>query len=388
MATGLGLSLTSSSPPAAGRRRATTSSIRTARRRTTRAGRSACSASWARVLRRADVRGLARHEPAGVPRHQQHPDAVPVHAALPDTANETYLTQNVTNPFAGHGAGEHDERRHGPAQQLLRPFPEFLTFGIEEYGGSDSYQAGTILLEKRFKKGSSLTFQYTHSSLRDKRKYLNPADNTLEDRCRPTTGPTACRSAASCSCPSATARSGAVTGTLRWTGSRRWQVSGTYQYQDGFPLTWGTGTGTRLRDPSSLQVEHRREGRRRHRRARRAGLGRLVLLLPRRGGQTNGVDDPVKQRADQRIQLATTSVLPVPRCPTSAPTTSTSSTSASRRVSSCRSTCGAGAVRGDQWLNYTVLWNPDVNPGTPRSASSTRIGKQPARRPDRVQATL
>jgi len=56
-------------------------------------------------------------------------------------------------------------------QQLLRPFPEFGTSGLEQYDGGDRYAAGTIYIERRFKTGNSFSAQYTRSSLRDTLKY-------------------------------------------------------------------------------------------------------------------------------------------------------------------------------------------------------------------------
>ncbi len=73
--------------------------------------------------------------------------------------------------------------------QLLRPYPEFGTFAIEKYVGSDRYNAFTLQLDKRFRSGNSFTMQYTHSSLRDKLNYLNPADGQLEDRVSPNDRP-------------------------------------------------------------------------------------------------------------------------------------------------------------------------------------------------------
>src|SRR4029077_18198367 len=74
-------------------------------------------------------------------------------------------------------------------QQLLRPFPEFGTFGIEEYTGSDRYQAGTIQLDRNFRNGNSFTFQYTRSRTYDSLKFLNPADSQLTERISPNDRP-------------------------------------------------------------------------------------------------------------------------------------------------------------------------------------------------------
>ncbi len=85
-----------------------------------------------------------------------------------------------------------------------------------------------------------------------------------------------------------------------------WQMSGTYQFQDGFPLSWGnlyydSGCG----DPKSLvsNIGKKMAG----------GVAGLDAGVPAwdvscfyfhdAPVQTNGVDDAAKQRADQRIQL-------------------------------------------------------------------------------------
>ncbi len=50
-----------------------------------------------------------------------------------DTVNESFLSTNVTNPFAGLLPGSTMNGATAQRQQLLRPYPEFGTFGIEEY---------------------------------------------------------------------------------------------------------------------------------------------------------------------------------------------------------------------------------------------------------------
>src|SRR6185503_13018034 len=73
--------------------------------------------------------------------------------------------------------------------RLLRPFPQFGTISVEKYDGSDQYDAATIQVDKRFRGGNSLTFQYTRSNTRDKLNYLNPANGILEDRISPNDRP-------------------------------------------------------------------------------------------------------------------------------------------------------------------------------------------------------
>ena len=150
----------------------------------------------------------------------------------------------------------------------------------------------SLQLEKRFRSGNSLTAQYTRSSLRDKLNYLNPQDGALEDRVSPNDRPNRFSIGTSLRLPfgrSEQLGQGLEPAIDAVLGG--WQLSGTYQYQDGFPLSWGSQLlRLVMRRPEVAGVAHRQEGggRCRGARYRRAGMGRVVLLLPRRG------------RADQR----------------------------------------------------------------------------------------
>jgi hypothetical protein len=282
-----------------------------------------------------------------------------------DTANESYLTQQVANPFVGLVPGSTINGATVQRQQLLRPYPEFLAFGIEENVGSDSYNAGTALLEKRFRAGSSITFQYTYSQLRDKRKYLNPADNTLEDRVSPDDRPNRLSIGGILQMPFGRgARWGSdwnavVDGILGG-----WQVSGTYQYQDGFPLVWGSlYWDDACGDPKSLvsRIGEKVDG----------GIAGLdvpawdlsCFYFHDAAVQTNGVDDPAKQRADQRIQLGNN----VRYFPSTLPEFRTDNLhlmdiGLSKVFRLPRDMRLQVRLEWINALNYTVLWNPDLNP--------------------------
>jgi hypothetical protein len=155
-----------------------------------------------------------------------------------DGAVETFLSANVTSPFAGLLPGSTINGATVQRSQLLRPFPEFGTFAIEEYNGSDRYDAGTVQIEKRFRSGNSLTAQYTRSSLHDKLGFLNPQDGVLEDRVSPNDRPNRFSIGTSLRLPFGRQEhfgkdwNRAIDAVLGG-----WQVSGTYQYQDGFPLS-------------------------------------------------------------------------------------------------------------------------------------------------------
>jgi hypothetical protein len=186
-----------------------------------------------------------------------------------DTANEAFLTAQVPNPFQSLLPGTTLNGATIQRQQLLRLFPHFLgganngavsgtgtiSVGTEEYVGSDRYDAGTIRLDKRFANGNSLTASYTRSRTRDRLNFLNAADTELEDRISPNDRPNRI----------------AVAGVLRlpfgqgrkwgsdWGGALEamlggWQVSGSYQYQTGFPLTWNSNVYyDPTRDPRDLR---------------------------------------------------------------------------------------------------------------------------------------
>jgi hypothetical protein len=282
-----------------------------------------------------------------------------------DTANETFLTQQVANPFAGLVPGSTINTATVQRQQLLRPFPEFGTFGIEQQTGTDSYRAGTVQLERHFSGGNSFTVQYTRSRTRDSLKYLNPQQDVLEDRISPNDRPNRLSIGSSMVLPFGRQhRWGHEWGAPIDAILGGWQVTGTYQYQSGFPLTWNSayydaGCG----DPTSLV----------------SSIGRTVngkimgLDVPAwdvscfyfhdAAVQTNGVDDPAKQRADQRIQLANN----VRYFPSTLPDVRTHQLHLLDfgLFKNFSMPHGMRAQVRLEWinaLNYTVLWNPDTNP--------------------------
>ncbi len=275
------------------------------------------------------------------------------------------MSANVTNPFAGLLPGSTINGATVAKSQLLRPFPEFGTFAIEEYGGSDRYDAATIQLEKRFRSGNSLTAQYTRSSLHDKLSYLNAADGQLEDRTSPNDRPNRFSIGTSLRLPFGRNEHwgkdwhpalDAVLGG--------WQMSGTYQFQDGFPLSWNSvyydgACGS----PASLvsNIGEKVSG----------GIAGLdvpawdtsCFYFHDAAVQTNGVDDPVKQRADQRIQLNNN----VRYFPSTLPDVRTDNLhlldiGLFKNFSLGRSMKLQFRMEAINALNYTVLWNPDTNP--------------------------
>ena len=282
-----------------------------------------------------------------------------------DPARETFLTQQVANPFQGLTPGSTINGAQVQRQQLLRPFPEFGTFGIEQYTGSDSYTAGTVHLEKRFRSGNSFTVQSTRSSTRDKLKYLNPADGVLEDRISANDRPNRLSLGASSLLPFGR---GAKWGT-DWNGALDavaggWQLSGTYQYQSGFPLFWGTSVYYDSScDPFGLtsNIGENVNG-------KIAGLDMPAwdvscFYFHDAPVQTSGVDDPAKQRADPRIQLGNN----LRYFPSTLPGVRTDNLhlfdiGVYKNFSLSGDMKLQVRIEFINALNYTVLWNPQQDP--------------------------
>ena len=142
------------------------------------AGRSACSTTAAAAgWRRSPTSARAASNLPVVAAGQQHPDAVPIDVAHAATRpSRRCCRTNVTESVRRPAAGQHDQRRHRARNQLLRPYPQFGTFAIEDYEGSDRYDAATMQLEKRFRSGNSLTVQYTRSSTARQAELPEPAE--------------------------------------------------------------------------------------------------------------------------------------------------------------------------------------------------------------------
>jgi len=184
-----------------------------------------------------------------------------------DTANETYLSGTVPNPFQGLLPGTTINGATITRAQLLRPFPQYLggaangaiggtvSVGTEEYVGTDSYQAGALKVEKRFSGGNSLLATYTRSKARDHLNYLNASSGDLEDRISPNDRPHRATLGATIDLPFGQNRRFGKD----WSGLTEallggWSVSATYQYQSGFPLLWSTNIYyDPARDPRDLK---------------------------------------------------------------------------------------------------------------------------------------
>jgi hypothetical protein len=157
------------------------------------------------------------------------------------TANNTFLTANVTNPFAGLLPGTSFNNATIARSQLLRPYPQFGDITTSTNDGKSWYNAAQAGLQKRFSRGYTLGVSYTLSKWMQSTEYLNAAD----------ANPTKMISDLD-----VTHRISASTviefpfgqGKHFLSNANRivdilvggWQLQGVYTYQTGFPIAFGT----------------------------------------------------------------------------------------------------------------------------------------------------
>ena len=214
-----------------------------------------------------------------------------------DQPTINFLTANVTNPFAGLLPGEGLNSGTTQRQQLLRPFPQFQNIDTRRYDGSSSFDSAQFRVTKRFKGGYMADAAYTWSDFTESVTRLNDTDPDYEERFNDTHLPHRLVVSAIWELPFGHGRRwGSDTNAVVNGVIGNWSVSFIYNWQSGRPnLTMGNvyynGDITQLKakytsDPTQPVFDT------------------SGFYFHDAAVQTNGVDDPAKQRADQRIQLA------------------------------------------------------------------------------------
>jgi hypothetical protein len=209
-------------------------------------------------------------------------------------------------------------------------------------------------VEKRFSNGNSLLAAYTRSRLRDQLYYLNPADPVLEDRVSPDDRPNRVSVGATAALPFGHGRrwgrdwSGALDAILGG-----WEVTGTYEYQTGYPLLWNANIYyDPTRDPKDLKSNIGQK------------TSRGVAGLDYPAWDTSGFYLPGGTGiTDQRIQLGNN----VRRFPSTLPDVRTHDLNLMdlglyKTFSLPRSMRLQLRLEAINALNYTVLWNPNQDP--------------------------
>jgi len=228
-------------------------------------------------------------------------DAIPAQyltsSRVRDDATITFLSTNVANPFAGllpTGATGATIAR----SQLLRPFPQFT--GVPTFGsdGTSQYDSAQFKMERRFSHGYSVIGTYTWSHFTERVFRLNPTDADFENRLARDDVPHRVTASIVYELPFGKGRTfasnagGWVDGLIGG-----WSVNGFGQFQSGRPLDFEGRNIYFNGDLNALKAKYTDN-------SDVPVFDLSGFYFHDAAVQTNGVDDPVKQRADTRIRLA------------------------------------------------------------------------------------
>jgi hypothetical protein len=215
-----------------------------------------------------------------------------------DQTTINYLTANVTNPFRGLLPGTSLNGSTVQRQQLLRLYPQLANIQSRAHDGTGSYNALQGRVEKRFTAGYTILVSYTWSKFTEQVSQLNATDSAYEKRPADADIPHRLVASGIYELPFGHGKKWGAD----WNGALNavlggWSIQAIYQVQSGRPVsTWGNiyyGG-----DRNSLKADYSKV---------KDGLpifDTSGFYFHDAAVQTNGVDDPAKQRADTRIRLA------------------------------------------------------------------------------------
>ncbi len=100
-------------------------------------------------------------------------------AAAAGVTASAYVGQRLPNPFAGQLPGSNLNTATATRQQLLLPYPQFLTVSYgQESVGKIWYDSAQLSIEKRYSHGLTILGSYTWSKTQEALSFLNPQDAT------------------------------------------------------------------------------------------------------------------------------------------------------------------------------------------------------------------
>ena len=215
-----------------------------------------------------------------------------------DQANIDFLAALVPNPFRGLLPGTAFNAATVARSQLLRPFPQFGNVRTFDDNGTSSYHSAQFKVEKRFTKGYTLLAAYTWSRFREQVFQLNPYDATYEDRPSASDVPHRVTISGILELPFGHGRAFAANAN-RFTDAfiGGWSLQAIGQLQSGQPIDLNARNVYFNGDPASLKTDYSGD-------TNNPVFDISGFYFHDAAVQTNGVDDPVKQRADTRIRLA------------------------------------------------------------------------------------
>lgn len=213
-----------------------------------------------------------------------------------DQAVIDLLGAAVTNPFSGGLLPTGFTGATVGRAQLLRPFPQFGNVPTSGSDGTSQYDSAQVRLERRFSKGYSVIGTYTFSHFTERVARLNATDTDFEKRLSGDDVPHRMTGSILYELPFGRGR--------RWGGSASgvvdaivggWSVNALGQLQSGRPV--GFGNVYFDGDLKALKANYRKD-------SNVPVFDLSGFYFHDAAVQTGGVNDPVKQRADTRIRLA------------------------------------------------------------------------------------
>jgi hypothetical protein len=215
-----------------------------------------------------------------------------------DQAVIDFLGAQVPNPFAGGLLPTGFTGANVGRSQLLRPFPQFDDIDTNRTDGSSRYDSAQVRIERRFAQGYSVMATYTASRFTEKVFKLNESDADYENRVSRNDVPHRVTTSLLYELPFGRGRRWAsgISGLANaFLGG--WSVNAIGQFQSGRPLDFAgrniyfngdlDALKTTYTDNTDVPV-----------------FDISGFYFHDAAVQTNGVDDPARQRGDQRIRLA------------------------------------------------------------------------------------
>jgi TonB dependent receptor len=229
-------------------------------------------------------------------------NAIPVQylstSPVRDQATIDFLAQLVTNPFVNLIPGTGSNGPTIARSQLLRPYPQFGNVRSFDDDGTSEYNSAQAKIEKRFTRGYTVLAAYTWSKFTERVFKLNPSDSGYENRLSEFDVPHRVALSGIWEVPFGNGRrwaSGASGISNALIGG--WSLQAIGQFQSGRPISFHDRNAYFNGDLGALKSDYSGD-------SNQPVFDISGFYFHDAAVQTNGVDDPTKQRADSRIRLA------------------------------------------------------------------------------------
>jgi len=215
-----------------------------------------------------------------------------------DQATIDFLAQLVPNPYRGLIPNTASNAATIARSQLLKPYPQFGNLRTFDDDGTSRYQSVQAKIEHRFTRGFSVLAAYTGSHFTEKVFKLNPTDTEYEERLSEFDVPHRVSISGIYEIPFGRGRHfGAGARGVADALAGGWSVQAIGQFQSGRPISFHDRNIYFNGDLSALKTSYS------------GSVDQPVwdisgFYFHDAAVQTNGVDDPAKQRNDPRISLA------------------------------------------------------------------------------------